>query len=329
MEIWGKDYTIAIVILMMGRELDDTRLTMASLLRSIRGLTGISISVLLNGSTDKEIEQHFEKIPNLTFYASPTNLGVAGGRNFLFTRPEVIGADIIMTLDNDLFLPTDYVRRMAEFLVSRPDAGLVGPVMLWTHFFDDLMPSRSGIIIDDITRMPVPVFSSEELKQGWIKRGNSDALYYLGTHNWVLTNCLAFPTSVQNLFIWLKNKNLIPWAPHLLLQSDPEVVQSLRGGTRELQTQTINGGGSVFFSSLLDTVGLLEPAYSPYGHEDHELAVRALRKGYRNYVEPNTFVLHGSETRQPARNHAWRKYQYARRRAITTRKTIGRRLARP
>ncbi len=315
MLIHGKDYTVAVAVMMMAGELDDTRLTMESLMRSIRGLSGVSISLLLNGSTDEGIRRHFERLPNLTFYASPENLGVAGGRNFLCTRPEVIGTDIIMTLDNDLILPIDYVRRMAEFLVDHPNAGLVGPVMLWTRFME-----RPG---GGPARTAASVFTSKEIRRDWAARGDSDTLYYLGTRNWVLSNCLATPTSVQNVLIWLKTKHLIPWAPYLLLQSDPRIVRSLKGDARELVTQTVNGGGSVFFSSLLCELGLLEPAYSPYGHEDHELSVRALKKGYTNYADPGTFVLHGSQVRQPARDHPWLKFQYARRRAITTRKTIG------
>ena len=322
MKIYGREHAIAVVMLMMEHEFDDTKRTIATLVNAgLLKLNRISLSILLNGSSNKKIEEYFASIPNVFFYSSLKNLGVAGGRNFLFTRPEVIGSDIVVSLDNDLFLPTDFIERMVKFLLDHPDAGLVGPTLIWTHFFSHRIP-------DKITDISVPVFTSNDLRREWIKNGNGDAFYFLGTHSWLLSDCLATPTSIQNLFLLLKRKGILRWAPYVLLHADPRVIDRMRGGIPELPVQTISGGAAVFFSSILCEVGLLEPAYSPYGHEDHEFSVRVLKQGYVNYADPHTFALHGLATRQPTRDHAWIKYQNARRRAITTRKTIGNRTLR-
>lgn len=320
MEIKGKDYSIAIVMLMMEREYNATKLTMASLINSIKGEKNITISLLLNGSRDKKIEDYFTKIPHLKFYSSTENLGVIGGRNLLFSKPEVIGSDIILVLDNDLFLSTDYVRNMCEFLLSRPDAGIVHPVMLWAKKFRSLLDVDPEKMPDDQKLPNVPKLRSDEIKKKWIKDGDSESLYYLGTHNWYLTDCLATPTSIQNLLIWLERRRLIRRAPYLLMDSDPKIASLLRGGAEELKTQTTNGGGQVFLTSLLSSVGFYEPGYNPYGHADHEFSIRVLKAGYTNYACLNTFVLHGIDTRHKKRNHSKRKYIYARRRVITTRK---------
>ncbi len=322
MEIGTRNYRIAVAVMMMEHEFAATRVMMESLRLSAHPAQDVSISLLLNGACRKDIESHFTRIENLTYYCSPENLGVAGGRNFLLTRPEVIGSDIIMILDNDLLVPEDYVGRMARFLISRPDAGLVGPVMLWAQpcrAFIDVRPLIAG----DVPEEGEPFrFKSENLKRFWVEHGGREDLYYLGTYNWFLTDAMATPSSIQNLLLSLEKKTGLPGTCYLHHHSDPALVASIKEGLDVLETRVVNGGGQVLRSSLLSRVGLLECAYHPYGHEDHELSIRVERAGYRNYTDCTTFVLHGIDERQPVRNHPWLKEMYARRRTITTRKAV-------
>jgi GT2 family glycosyltransferase len=322
MEIAGKNYRIAVVIMMMEKEFAATQVMMASLLLSARPREDVSISLLLNGACNEDIESYFTRIENLTYYCSPENLGVAGGRNFLLTRPEVMGSDIIVILDNDLLVPEDYVGRMARFLVSHPDAGLVGPVILWAEpcraFLDVRgLVGRSGPHAEESVR-----FKSEDLKRFWVKRGGRDDLYYLGTYNWFLTDAMATPSSIQNLLLRLEKRAGLKMGCYLHHHSDPATVAAIKGGLDALETRVVNGGGQVLRSSLLFRVGLLDPAYHPYGHEDHELSIRVERAGYHNYTDCTTFVIHGIDDRQPVRGHPWLKEMYARRRTITTRKAV-------
>ncbi len=322
MEIAGRNYRIAVVVMMMEKEFAATRVMMESLLFSARPEKDVSISLLLNGARNKDIESYFTRIGKLTYYCSPENLGVAGGRNFLLTRREVIGADIIMILDNDLLLPEDYIERMARFLVSRPEAGLVGPVMLWARPCRPFLDA-GALIGRNVSLMgEAPRFKSEDLKRFWVERGGRESLYYLGTYNWFLTDVIATPSSIQNLLLWLEKRIGLTRTLYLYHHSDPALIASIKGGLPAQETRVVNGGGQVFRSSLLTRVGLLEPAYHPYGHEDHELSIRVERAGYRNYTDCNTFVLHGIDERQPIRDHPWLKEMYARRRTITARKVV-------
>jgi GT2 family glycosyltransferase len=322
MEIAKKNYRIAVAVMMMEHEFAATRVMMASLIASARPGRDVSISLLLNGARNREIQSYFTRIENLTFYSSPENLGVAGGRNFLMTRPEVIGADIIMILDNDLLLPEDYVDRMARFLVSRPGAGLVGPVMLWAAPCRGFLDARRLIEHGGPAAGESIRFASDDLKRFWIENGTREDLYYLGTHSWFLTDAMATPSSVQNVLLWLENKTGLFRTCYLHHHSDPALVASIKGGLDAVETRVVNGGGQVLRSSLLSRVGLLDPAYHPYGHEDHELSIRVERAGYHNYTDCDTFVLHGIDERQPVREHPWLKEMYARRRTITTRKAV-------
>lgn len=322
MEIGKRNYRIAVVVMMMEHEFAATRVMMASLLLSARPDEDVWISLLLNGACNKDIESYFTHIDNLTYYCSSENLGVAGGRNYLLTRREVIEADIIMILDNDLLLPEDYVGRMARFLIDHPDAGLIGPVMAWARNYRDLIPVQDRVPRRNHGSSPSASYTSDELRRRWIETGGEDDLYYLGTHSWFLSNCLASPISIQNLFLWLKKKKIIKTAPSLLLNTDANVVSSIKGGAEEIETKTVTGGGQVFRSSLLFSVGLLEPAFSPYGHEDHEFSIRVVKAGYKNYINCSMFILHGIDERQTARHHEWRKYHYSRIRTITTRRHV-------
>jgi len=322
MEIGTQNYRIAVIVMMMEHEFAATRVMMESLLFSAGPGQDVSISLLLNGACKRDIESYFTRIGNLTYYCSPENLGVAGGRNFLLTRPEVIGSDIIIILDNDLLVPEDYVGRMARFLVSHPDAGLVGPVMLWASPCRAFLDARGLIGLNASEAGERCRFRSQDLKRFWVEHGDREMLYYLGTYNWFLTDAMATPSSIQNLLLSLEKKTGLKRSCYLHHHADPALVASIKGGRDALETRVVNGGGQVLRSSLLSRVGLLDPAYHPYGHEDHELSIRVERAGYHNYTDCTTFVLHGIDERQPVREHPWLKEMYARRRTITTRKAV-------
>jgi GT2 family glycosyltransferase len=133
---------------------------------------------------------------------------------------------------------------------------------------------------------------------------------------------MATPSSLEWVFLWLEKRLGLVKAPHFYLHNDPTVIAAIKCGVQRLHTTVVSGGVQVFFSSLLARVGLLEPAYSPYGHEDHEFSIRAERAGYRNYTTCDVFAVHGIDERHPMREHSWSKEVYARRRAISTRKVL-------
>jgi GT2 family glycosyltransferase len=319
MEIAGRNYRVAVVIMMMEKEFAATRVMMASLLAATRGHTGITISLLLNGSEDKEIEGYFTKIEGLRFYRSKENLGIAGGRNFLLTRPQVVGSDIIMSLDNDLVLPTDYVRKMSAFLIANPDAGIVGSVMLWGYSCKEFLDAHN-ITGRGANTGVVSEFLSDDLKKYWVRTGNREGLYYLGPYHWFLTDLMATPSSLQNVFLRLEGKLGIKKTFYFYLHNNPDVIRAMKDGIPKLNTRVVSGCAQVFHSELPARVGLLETAYNPYGHEDHEFSIRVERAGYTNYTSCDVFAIHGFDERHPTRDHAWLKEMYTRRRVISTRK---------
>ena len=42
--------------------------------------------------------------------------------------------------------------------------------------------------------------------------------------------------------------------------------------------------------------------FNPYGFEDADFCIRAIRAGYKNYIDTNTWLLHGTDDRSSQRN---------------------------
>jgi len=323
-----KEYKIAAVMLMMEQEFNVTKIALSSLMNSVKLESGFTISILLNGSVCEEIERYCAAIKSLHYYSSQENLGVAAGRNFLLTRPEVIGSDIIMFLDNDFFLTKDYVRGMCEFLVSHEDAGIVGPIMLGAWGFVDIIGTNGKIIPDDLDTVVVPGVASSAVKERWLNRGVEENIYNIGEGNWFLTDCIITPHTIFSYLKRLNAKRLLKLYPYRPIRFDPRMLDTIKKGDECIMVSIVSGGGQVFHSDLITRIGLLEDAFSPWGYEDHEFCIRALKAGYRNYTNCNTIVLHGTDDRRTDRGPSWHKYHFCRGRAIVIRKAVASRLLR-
>ncbi len=328
MIIEGKRYKIAVLMLMMEGEFGVTKLAIETLLASIGREKDVVISLLLNGGTDERIHRYFQSIPHVKFYSSPTNFGVAGGRNFLLTRHEAVGSDIIMFLDNDFFLTSDYVRGMCEFLVSHKDAGIVGPIMLGAWGFVDLIGIDGKIVPDAPETAVVPAVAGRAVKEQWLSRGIEENIYNIGERNWFFTDCVITPFTIFSFLNRHNAKWLLRHYPYRTMRADPRVIDFIRKGGDAISVSIVAGGGQVFYSSLLSRIGLLEDAFSPWGYEDHEFCIRALKAGYKNYTNCNAIVLHGTDERRTDRGPSWHKYHFCRGRAILIRKVIRSRLLR-
>ena len=94
--------------MLMSNEIEVSIKTIASLIE--QGTEYDSVFILLNGFTDKSLLSRLIKHTRVYCFASKGNLGVAGGRNFLYERVFEINqnADYIVNLDNDVALPQDF-----------------------------------------------------------------------------------------------------------------------------------------------------------------------------------------------------------------------------
>ena len=95
------------------------------------------LHVLLNGTDSCDLNRikDFFTHPFVHFYTTPTNLGVAGGRNFLLREIEKISSvDFLIAFDNDLLFPSGYFERMKalyhRITQSEGPVGIIAPALV-------------------------------------------------------------------------------------------------------------------------------------------------------------------------------------------------------
>lgn len=278
-------------VLLMEHEAEVTERALGSLVPQLQA--DDRISLLLNGAVRPDLRERFSRLPGVCYYESASNLGVAGGRNFLFGQPESRGAAICLLLDNDAVVPRDYLDRILAFLDAHPEAGIVGPV--------SLVYSRvATALAEPGETFNVTLFSSDMLLTALRRADDPEWIDHLGTNtDW--RNVYLRDRHTADLI--LTACGIIPERRfHGVLKTDPQVLVALfQGHGDTVPVSNIPGCCQVFRRALLDEIGLLEPLFNPYGWEDAEFAVRALRHGYRNLIDTSTVILHGTDQRHGER----------------------------
>lgn len=92
---------------------------------------------------------------------------------------------------------------------------------------------------------------------------------------------------------WAKFKNGFFW--HYMTPASQGQALRMRTG-RAHQTLWVSGGSGVFRRSIWDKLGGLDEIYNPFYEEDVDLGYRAIKRGYINSFEPNSYVEHYKQT---------------------------------
>lgn len=306
MKIDNRDYKINVLILLMEHEIDVTIHTVETLLETIE--QGVVISILLNGSSSPKLSKLFSKHGCIRYYESETNLGVAGGRNLLLKTEECKTSDIIFNLDNDVIPPLDYIRSLATFLIKQKNAGVVGAVVTRTNFLrfsvnNSLLEyyGDRGVFENRIFKL-----DCENIRRYMLSTLNEYNLYHIGSHVSFYYAYLSPRRDFYNfLNIWLgilrlsmfKKKN---YNPHLI--HNGYYLELIKKG----QTYTVSnvaGCSQAFKRSLVEKIGYLDDRHSPYGLEDVDFCIRSIKEGYENYIDPNTWLMHGTDGRHAKMNN--------------------------
>lgn len=297
MIINGRDYKINVLVLFMEGEADVTIMAVETLLESIE--EGVTVSILLNGGTRSDLRELFTRSPHILYYESETNLGVAGGRNFLLFTKECLSSDIVMFVDNDVIPPVDYVRSLAKFLVNRKDAGIVGSTLLNIKPFFIDHDSRIKTSIGSFGNTIVTI-TNREIKKSLVNTFKSAKFYHIGTNADWFNAYFSSKELYEEICLSLgitKKKDF----QSLLKHDKKTTLKYLNRKTKDIQVGNIGGGATAFFRSIVDEVGRLNDVFNPLGYEDADFSIRVLKKGYNNYTDPNTFLIHGTDNRQAER----------------------------
>ena len=297
MNIDDKKYTVSILVLLMEHEVEVTLLTLQTLLKSLED--GVTVSVLLNGGSDIKLRNLCGTQEPLHYYEKSSNIGVAGGRNFLMKTPECRSADIVMILDNDVIPPQDYVRNLATFLVRTPDAGVVGGVTADFNAFSlaDLGCYEGQGIWGDKTWF----MQSEDIKCLAVSHLKPETFFHLGGHPDYYYTYFSSRRRFKGLVAVLSGMFGKSYEYQPILKYNKKYLGIVSEHTGSYVVSNVAGCSQAFTNKLVDRIGYLNEMFNPYGFEDTDFCIRAIKAGFTNYIDLGTWLLHGSDSRHSGR----------------------------
>jgi len=123
---------------------------------------GLEILVVDDCSQDGTPEKLAQEFPTVQVLALPENHGFAGASNagVEFTRGEYVAL-----LNNDIYLPTNFISRMVEILETCPQAAVAGPGVYnlklnMAHYPYNGSMSLTGTVIHNVFKDPALTFGA-------------------------------------------------------------------------------------------------------------------------------------------------------------------------
>lgn len=280
---------IAVIILCQPAETAVTALTLRHLVGDLDEST--TAHVLVNGGFAGDLQALTAPSAAISYLSSPINLGVAGGRNLLLRQPEVLAADAIVVLDNDVITPPGHVHRLVDALFADPQTGVVGPAILQLAAVAPALQLAS----DDLSK----AVGNERLAGLGRHLGDEASWFHLGTHpDW-----RAVYLDELHLERRLVAGTGTAVEPFPAMNHNDSLIRGAiaDGSTAAVPASNIAGCCQAFRRELLDDVGHLRDEFSPYGFEDVDFCLRVAAAGKRNVVDPAILMLHGTDQRHVER----------------------------
>lgn len=262
--------------------------------------------VLLNDERSPDLEAALNALSHTTVLTPGRNLGVAVGRNTLLRAAIAAGASHVVTLDDDLYVPSDYLDRIERFLADASETlGIVAPTVLSFTSFARANPDLIDADLVRAGRLPDSV-ASDDLRAR-IDPSDAESFYHIGVRDWkshYLTPNTERGRNLDEVLAKAGIMDAVPRQPANFLRSDPAARELAAdvGTDGPQMVDTLPGGVSVLSTSMLDDIGLCDERYSPFGYEDADLCIRARQAGYEVAWMPSTVVLHDFLDRADARS---------------------------
>jgi GT2 family glycosyltransferase len=291
MQIGGKSYKIVVLMLLQPKEVDVTIQAIESLI-SFQN-EEFTVCVCLNGGSSPKLRNVISKVSDIKYYELPENMGVAGGRNILLHTNEAKAADILFLLDNDVIVPFDYIRRLSNFLVKQKDAGVIGPAMADINYLTFHMAQHYGET--GIFGNKTFLINSADIKKNLITDFNPERIYHLGTHPNIFFSYFSILPRFLKIFssmLYLFGYNVI-FDP--ILKNNTRYHDLIMQGKVKIEVTNVGGGTQVFKRELIEKIGYFDNRFNPFGFEDVEFCIRARKAGYKNYIDLNSWLFHGTD----------------------------------
>lgn len=289
------EISVCCLLLTLPHEVEVTIQTLDSLLHSAGG--NLVVLLLVNGGQSAELRARVQLHPQVQLFESLANLGVAGGRAFLAAQDAARHSDIVMLADNDILLPVDYIEPMCQLLTEDHSVGVLGASVvnykyLSGRIYADNLPEK-GVLGEHLPR-----FTNADVRR-YVEQHQSEGMFFhLGVHpDWMSA---YFPR--LKIIDEYRNRKGRTLEDDVFFSRNTKVLdQFVEGGPSLIGVSNIAGCTQMFRRELYDEIGGVRPEYSPYGYEDVDFCLRAIRAGYRNYTMTNVFSLHGTDDRHQRR----------------------------
>ncbi len=288
--------------------------------------------LLLNDDPEPRLVDQLKARPHTTLLTPGSNLGVAVGRNTLIKAALEWGANILISLDDDLLVPSDYVERISRFISERVAAGekvgIVAPAILDFHAAAEQTMTPAEVENAENGRLE-SFWSTAELRrrlaEAWPDDVPVEAMYHAGICEWRYHYLESYRSRAARLrSLYLNSRGIkAPTVDTNEMRLRPEVRKAiLTGDGSPAPIDTAAGGACAYTSELLSEIGGLDEAFSPFGYEDSDFSIRALEAGFQNFSLTSEILLHDLDSRQKTRSPAILLHTQGRARALIARKHI-------
>lgn len=282
---------IAVLMLYMQGEEYVTKLSIKNLQGQLK--ENVQLHILANGHVDSsDILNLIKKDSNCFHYYSDENLGVAGGRNFLLEKVlKNKELDYISFIDNDIIPTNNYIEQAVDALEMDEEIGILGATVLdFKYFYENLERFKSP----EVDGVDSYVLSNDDARELLIKNFSKNAFFHIGTNlDW--ESVYIRPVSLSISWAKLKNKDFVEF--HELIKNSSSIYDYQDSSVKKIQVGNVAGCTQFFRVSLVKKLGLLDVSFNPYGHEDSDFCIRAIKNGFKNYTLTNVFLFHGTDNR--------------------------------
>ena len=293
---------VAILTLMMSRDFPVATVAIATVASQLSLSTHHFL--LLNDRPDAVVERAVGNDDHQTLWCAGSNRGVASGRNELIRAAMVWGADLFVILDDDIVVPCDYVARVVaayQDLAGREKVGIVCPPVL---NFQRLAERILGTELSDDLRTGTArrVGSWDSWRDSFAAESltNRD-VDLMGIKGW-RDHYLAVGVRSIARFAELGPSDDPRRTPGGVVRNWPRARSDIGTDAEAFSIDTVPGGVAIFSRRLIETVGPFDPSFDPFGFEDADFSIRALKQGYRHFCLTAPAVMHDIVGRHAARS---------------------------
>ncbi|MGE0631967.1 MAG: glycosyltransferase family 2 protein [Pseudobdellovibrionaceae bacterium] len=279
--------------------------------------------VLANGSCPRTIRNKFKCLDSVVFVESPVNLGVAGGRNLLIHEALKVESKIVVSLDNDILVPRDYLDQIENIFTAKDanQIGLVAPILV--NFLED-QDFKSSSLAELINKGTANITHSA---MRVAVRDMGDALlrksfYHSGIRHYLWHYLFSWPKLLNVFLKVISFGRMSGLANFFQKKMVTDLARSAYWRKTILNTQgrlevdCVPGGAMAFRSEVYRKVGPIDSAFNPFGYEDAEYSVRVLHAGYKNFIATELIGVHDIQSRNSNRNLATKHFIFGKSRRL-------------